>query len=102
VADENTREPGVYRLTGPGGAVRYFVVQQDTRESDLAPMTDADREKLKSLLPTLEFAADRGAISAGLLHPPRDQELWWVCMVLVVVLLCVEVWMTRRRALAIG
>ena len=35
---DDTREPGVYRLTHAAtGVTRYFVVQGDARESDLTP-----------------------------------------------------------------
>jgi hypothetical protein len=100
---EDTREPGVYALRhAAGGAVRYYVVQADARESDLAPWTDADRAKLKEQWPGLEFNDDRRAVVAGILRAPQPAELWWLCMAGVIGLLGLEVWLTRRRALAAG
>jgi hypothetical protein len=98
---EDTSEPGVYTLRhAASGAVRYAVVQSDARESDLAPWTDADRERVRQYVPGLEFNDDRKAIVSGILRAPQPAELWWACMAGVVGLLAVEVWLTRRRALA--
>src|SRR5439155_17742841 len=57
---DDTREPGVYRLTHVAtGVTRYFVVQGDARESDLTPCSDADRERVRTMFPTLVYANDR-------------------------------------------
>jgi hypothetical protein len=99
---EDTREPGNYRLVHPPtGETRYFVVQADARESDLTPCADADRERVKRLLPGLEYTDDPQAVTTGLLYAPKPTEVWWLVMFGVIGLLAVEVWMTRRRALAV-
>jgi hypothetical protein len=98
---DDTREQGVYRLTHAAtGVTRYFVVQGDARESDLTPCSDADRERVRKMLPTLVYANDRRDVVDGLLRSPQPTELWWLVMLGVIGLLSVEVWLTRRRAQA--
>ncbi len=100
---EDTQEPGVYILKhAASGSNRYYVVRNDPAESDLSPWTEADCERVRQYLPGLEFNDDRSAIVSGILRAPQPAELWWLCMIGVVVLLGVEVWLTRRRALAAG
>jgi hypothetical protein len=100
---EDTQEPGVYTLKhGVSGTTRYYVVRNDAGESDLSSWADADRERVRQYLPGLEFNDDRSAIVSGILRAPQPAELWWLCMVGVIVLLGMEVWLTRRRALAAG
>ena len=77
-------------------------MQYDARESDLTPWIDADRERVKQYLPTLEFNDDRAAIVSGILRSPQPAELWWLFMAGVIALLGAEVWMTRRRAVEAG
>jgi hypothetical protein len=92
-----TRETGVYKLQTPENTTVYYVVQPDTRESNLAPTTEADRAAVANLM-KLTYAAqlpDATATSNGGLAPGR-QEFWWLLLIGVIVLLCSEVWMTRR------
>ncbi|HZT83367.1 MAG TPA: hypothetical protein VFA26_24260, partial [Gemmataceae bacterium] len=90
---EDTREPGVYMLTTPGGRTVYYVVQPDPRETeDLSLCSDEDRGKVAELIP-LSYVDDADAILGG---PGKRQELWWVFLLVVVGFLCAEVWMTRR------
>jgi hypothetical protein len=98
---DDTREPGVYRLTHAAtGVTRYYVVQGDTRESDLTPCSDADRDRVRKMFPNLVYANDRRDVVDGLLRSPQPTELWWLVMLGVIGLLSVEVWLTRRRAQA--
>jgi hypothetical protein len=100
---EDASEPGVYELRHPASrTVRYYVVQSDPKESDLTPWTEADRDRLRKYLPTLEFNNDRADIVSGILRAPHPAELWWLCMAGVIGLLAAEVWLTRRRALQAG
>ena len=91
---EDAREPGVYRLHS-GGRVTYYVVQPDHRESDLTPCTEADREKVGKLLP-LSYENNFEKLIGEVSHRSEDLELWRWFMVGVVMLLCCEVWFTRR------
>jgi hypothetical protein len=95
---EETREPGVYKLTSAGGSVGYFVVQSDPQEADLAPNSDADRQKVKDLVPGLAYAESASVESALAARPAQNLELWWLLMVGVIALLASEVWLTRRVA----
>ena len=100
---EETQDQGPYMLKhAASGTIRYYVVQADPRESDLSPWTDADRDRIRQLMPSSEFNDERTAIMAGILRAPAPAELWWLFMVGVVGLLAAEVWLTRRRALAAG
>ncbi len=90
-----TRETGVYKLQTPESATIYYVVQPDARESNLAPATEADRERVAKLIPMNYQATGTDAAVLANLGPER-QEFWWLLLVGVIVLLCSEVWMTRR------
>jgi hypothetical protein len=90
---DDTREPGVYRLTVPSGKVVYYVVQADPRETeDLTPCSEADREQVAAILP-MRYVDDAADILAG---PSAAREIWWWLMLAVIAFLCVEVWLTRR------
>lgn len=98
VVDE-TWQPGVYALRNETAPARYFVVSSDPAEHDLTPLDDSDREKLGQWLPGLRWINSPAEIiteSAG----ARTTELGWIAFVVAIVLLCTELGMTRRRALA--
>jgi hypothetical protein len=70
----------------------------DLRESNLARCSDDDWRKVRERLPVqwqTESNADGDSVAAR-------QDLWWLVMLAVVALLCLEVWMTRRMALGRG
>jgi hypothetical protein len=100
---EGTREAGVYRLDAPGPARKesgqeravYYVVPPDAREADLTPSTQEDREKVAKLT-SVRYEEGQDALLRGLSEGPQRQELWWLLLVGVIALLCMEVWMTRR------
>jgi hypothetical protein len=91
----DTRETGVYQLES-GGKKSYYVVQPDMKESNLTPNSATDREKVTKLVPMTY--ADR-SMNLALAALDDKQELWMWFLVGVIVLLCGEVWMTRRIAL---
>lgn len=90
----DTREPGIYRLTTPSGRTIHYVVEPDPSESELAPSSDSDRDKVSQAMP-LKYETNRDAILFG---PGKELELWWWFLFGVIGLLCCEVWMTRRMA----
>jgi hypothetical protein len=92
---EETREPGVYRLEGTDGRTVHYVVQSDPNESNLAPCDDGDREKVRKLLP-VRYENDRATVLAQLAVTDQRQELWRWFLLGVILLLCGEVWLTRR------
>jgi hypothetical protein len=98
----DTAETGVYRLRTGRGRTIYYVVQPDHRESDLAPLADADRERLGEYLP-MTVVTERDRLLEGVFGEPptlglanTTEELSWVFLVGVVGFLCLEVWLTRR------
>jgi hypothetical protein len=95
VVYEQTHETGVYRLTVAGGRTVYYVSQADPRESDLTACTDADRQRVAQYLP-MTYENEVEALQAALPDTLPRQELWWWFFVGVMVLLCGEVWLTRR------
>jgi hypothetical protein len=94
---ELTGEAGVYRLSATGGRMVYFVAQPDPRESDLTPCTQLDRDKVSRLLP-VTYENDREHVATALQGSEQKMDLWWWFLLGVVLLLCSEVWMTRRIA----
>jgi len=96
---EETREPGVYELKTEGGQIAYFVVNSDSRESEMKPLDDADREKLTKLYPSMKFVKEIPEVMEELNRETTQQELWWLFMLAVVGMLLAEIWMTRRIAL---
>ncbi len=111
---ESLRDTGVYRVQPvrlvPGevgqdvlqpveGAQAYYVLQPDQRESDLTPTNEEDRarvrERLAGVVP-LEYQNEQRPVAEALVAASRTQELWWWFLIGVVLLLCGEVWMTRR------
>jgi hypothetical protein len=93
----DTVETGPYRFDLAGQS-SYFVVQPDPAESILAPTTPEEREKVNKMVP-VRYESDRAQLSAALVASTQKQELWLWFLIGVVVLLCGEVWLTRRIAL---
>jgi hypothetical protein len=98
---DNTGAVGVYQVKGSNGQTRSFVVPPDLRESNLTRCTADEWRKIQDRLPIVWHTEQSGAPSAS---PPeaRREELWWLLLLGVLGLLCTEVWMTRRMALARG
>jgi hypothetical protein len=92
---KNPRETGVYRLEVDKGPSIYFVVQADHRESDVTTSSEEDRKTVSTLLP-MTYQNERQPVAAALAESSATQELWWWFLIGVVLLLCGEVWMTRR------
>ena len=98
----NTGAVGPYRLQADQGQIQYFVVHGDGREADLTSCTEEDRQKVARWLPVSYGLENRsGDDSEGDRH--LRQDLGWLFLVGVILLLCGEVWwtrgMVRRRAL---
>jgi hypothetical protein len=93
--------PGVYRFE-PKAAnqvadVRpeYFVVQTDRGESDLTPLTDAQRTLLMSGN-RLTFVQSLDELLTRMTADESRAEIWWVLLYLLLALLVWETWFTRR------
>jgi hypothetical protein len=90
-----TKISGVYRLRSPEGKATWFVVPRDPREGDLTPLDDEDRAKLAKLI-GLTFDHDEADEAESAPEELQRQELWLYALIGVILLLGVEVWMTRR------
>jgi hypothetical protein len=98
---DNTGAIGIYRVQSSSARDWSFVVPPDLGESDLTRCTEDDWRKVRDRLP-IAWQAD--AVQDGPLAAPeaRREELWWLFLLAVLGLLCMEVWMTRRLVLARG
>lgn len=95
---DETGETGVYRATTDTGKTQYFVVQPDGEESTLARCTDDDRDAVKRLLRTTRDAEEVAEVLAIGPDPEARVELWWIVLLAVLLLLVMEVRMTRKLA----
>jgi hypothetical protein len=91
---------GTYRLDIENGPSLPFVVHPDPRESDLTPQTDEDFAPLRDWA-RIDGLDDAGAPSQAAIGS-QTQEVWWLFLAGVIGLLCTELWLTRRMALARG
>lgn len=101
-AFDETRETGVYVLKTADERNIYYVVQPDLAESDLSLSKPEDREQVTGKLANkvkVIYEDDREKVIGGDTSPPK-MELWWIFLIGVTLLLCGEVWMTRRIALS--
>jgi hypothetical protein len=94
VCDE-TRESGVYRLTTPEGRTVYYVSQPDPRESDLSASSDDQRSAVAKIVP-MQYESDPKKILTARKASDHADEWGPIFLVGMIVLLCGEVWMTRR------
>ena len=64
------------------------------------PQTDIvlDRNKVAALVP-MQYESQRQPVARAMVAASETQELWMWLMAGVILLLCAEVWMTRRMAL---
>jgi hypothetical protein len=93
---DGARETGTYRLETPEGSTVYYVVQPDARESDLTSCNDEDRQSVAAILKGLRYENDRGKIVEAWTSQGHQEDFWQFFLVGLIVLLCAEVWMTRR------
>jgi hypothetical protein len=90
--------PGVYqavRVNRPQDPPEYFVVDFDRAESNLAPLTDADR-KLLEAKERMNFIREVSEWTAAVDDDSPRAEVWWIVLLAVLGLLVCEVAMTRR------
>ena len=101
---ENTREAGLYKATwrGRNGLVRrYYVVNFEPAESDLALLGKSSRELITNQT-GMRFYENWSALEGALKVGQDTREFWWWLAVVTVLLLLTEVVLTRmfsrRRA----
>ncbi len=97
----NTTIPGVYRLVrkkpkpNQASPPEYFVVNFDRAESDVTPLTEAQRDSL-SRKGGLKFVSDLPDLRKNMVTETSRFEIWWPLLYLFLGGLAVEAWMTRR------
>jgi hypothetical protein len=96
VVYEDTREPGVYTLTTSGNKTHYFVVQPDSRESELGGCSEDDRKKVATFVPNMIYADNPEQVTDALTRGSATKELWLLVVIGVILLLVSEIWLTRR------
>jgi len=94
----DTGAVGPYRLH-IGDRSWWHLVPNDPEESNLARCTDKDWRRIRTRLPVDWYGEAQRADGD---EPAHREELWWLLLLGVVGLLCSEVWMTRRMAIARG
>lgn len=92
-----THDPGPYRVSA-GGAVRYYVVSPDPRESDLTPPTVAEKARLARIVGALEEVGTPAELVTRRGRGPKSVEFGDALFVLVLGLFAAELWCARRTA----
>lgn len=96
-------EPGFYEIrdaAGGGGPVTEIAVNVDTTESDL---TTLDPQELVGAVTGRASSGETAAAEEVTLRPvdlERRQSLWWYLLLLGVVLLAAETWLSNRLSRA--
>ena len=104
-----TRLPGVYVLTTPRNRTVYFVVKsgEPFDADEMTALTEKSKQEVaevfrrggaaakseKAAEVSLTYTDDAAKVLRG-----PDRDVWWLFLVGVTLLLCSEVWMTRRIA----
>jgi len=97
---EDTKEPGVYTITTSGNHIQYYVVQPDSRESELGGCSEDDRKKVAAFVPNMTYAENAEQVSDALTKGSATKELWLLDVIGVILLLLSEIWLTRRMVMA--
>lgn len=99
---DDTSVPGVYRLVPArngipekGAQGEPSVVNFDRRESDLTVLT-AEQRKLLEAKDRLKIVADLGELRRAMFANNSKSEFWQFLLLIVLGMLVVEVWLTRR------
>ena len=93
---DSSTEPGAYKLTTPSGKVVYYAVRSDSREADLTPCSEADKAKVAEALGGVREYANEAELAELVEGPAASHDFWWLLSVLVLGLLAVEIWYTRK------
>jgi hypothetical protein len=93
---DGTIDPGAYKLITPSGRVVYYAVRNDSREAVLTPCGEEDRKRVADAVGGLTYVSSANEITEKGGGQPVTKELWWVLLIVVIGLLALEVWYTRR------
>jgi hypothetical protein len=91
-------DPGSYRLTTPAGRTVVYAVRPDPREAVLTPASEDDRRKVAEAVGKLTDISSPDEVSSSGADGLPERELWGLMMTLVLGLLGLELWYTRRLA----
>lgn len=101
-AEKRVHQVGPYALTWGPGRKAWFVVPPDLKESDPTPLEEKERA-LHGLLPwNIVTEPHPPASSLSEERADNKAEIWWALLLAVILLLCLEIWYTRRMALKQG
>jgi hypothetical protein len=88
----DTGSIGLYSVEREDGSRQFFVVPPDLRESEDRRCSDEEWNGTLNLLP-LRASTESGGLG-------ESSPVWWLVLLAVMALLCVEVYLTRRLARA--
>lgn len=93
----NVQMPGIYSFLSEGETIALGVVNTDPVESELAPAnTDEVAASLAGL--TCRFVEATGDVAAEILEARRGRELWRVFVYAALLLLGLEMYLSRQRS----
>lgn len=92
---DHTRVPGVYQILSGGELSKQFTVNVDGDESDLSMI---DMGTVEEVLQAVQFhSIDRHQpVEASVLKARYGRELWKQCLVIALVLMCIEMFIARE------
>jgi hypothetical protein len=94
----DTKDPGAYKLVTASGQTHYFAVRTDPRESVLTPNSADDRKKVADAVTGLQYVTSLDDVETQRGSGPQTREIWWVLLLIVIGILGMEVWYTRKLA----
>jgi hypothetical protein len=92
---EGMIESGVWKLNTADKQTIFYVVQPDAREADLTPFDESDKKGVEEYV---KVGYENEVDNLIKLFPSKspEQEFWWWFLLGVILLLCSEVWFTRK------
>ena len=92
---DGTHLAGAYRVVSPAGQSTYFSVCPESGESELTPCTDDERDRVRKIIPQLDYITGLDEMAIPSNGRPAGRELWWLFMILALGLLLIETRSTR-------
>ncbi len=95
---DGTQLAGAYRIVSPAGRSTDFSVCPESGESDLTPGTADERDRVRKIIPQLQYITGLNEMASASDERPAVRELWWLLLILALGLLSVETRCTRALA----
>ena len=95
----DTKDPGAYKVVTASGQTHYFAVRTDPRESVLTPNSTDDRKKVADAVAGMQYGTNVDDIETKRGSGPQTREIWWFLLLIVIGILGIEVWYTRKLAM---